>query len=197
MHLLILRQVLGEQKFLVRFLPISFLKLVIHHLSRTFFVNTCRQVNGIPIRSPQIYRTVERSCTHGSRETLVPDVRAAFILHSRNNSFPRKLFRVMNIRDCLVSRSSKFEWLKLRDTRIESRGSSRDCQLTFERYCTLLNHRLKKLTSLADSTRTWSYSLRATRNIIDVTFSKQWIHFLLSDRWPPTSTILKNKLKKI
>ena len=51
----------------------------------------------------------------------------------------------------------------------------------------------KCLTSLADSTRTWSYSLSATRNIIDVTFSKQWIHFLLSDLWPPTSTILENK----
>ena len=118
MHLLILRQVLGEQKFLVRFLPISFLKLVIHRLSRTFFVNTCRQVNGIPIRSPRIYRTVERSCTHGSCETLVNDVRAAFILHSRNKSFPRKLFRVMNIRDCLVSRSSILE---TRSSRLEIR----------------------------------------------------------------------------
>ena len=131
MHLLILRQVLGEQKFLVRFLPISFLKLVIHRLSRTFFVNTCRQVNGIPIRSPRIYRTVERSCTHGGRETLVHDVRAAFILHSRNKSFPRKLFRVMNIRDCLVSRSSRLETpdsiLETRyssDSNFETRGSS-------------------------------------------------------------------------
>lgn len=25
---------------------------------------------------------------------------------------------------------------------------------------------------------------------MEVTFSKQWIHFLLSDLWPPTSTIL-------
>ena len=142
MHLLNLRQVLGEQKFLVRFLPISFLKLVIHRLSQTFFVNTCRQVNGIPIRSPRIYRTVERSCTHGSRETLVHDVRAAFILRSRNKSFPQKLFRVMNIRDCLVSRSSRLETrdsiLETRnssDSNFETRGSSRDCQLTFERYC--------------------------------------------------------------
>ena len=46
------------------------------------------------------------------------------------------------------------------------------------------------LTSLSDSTSTWSYSLRATRNIIEVTFSKQWIHFRRSDLWPPTSTIL-------
>ncbi len=52
------------------------------------------------------------------------------------------------------------------------------------------------LTSLSDSTRTWSYSLRATRNMMDVTFSKQWIHFLRSDLWPPTSTILKDKESK-
>lgn len=25
---------------------------------------------------------------------------------------------------------------------------------------------------------------------MEVTFSKQWIHFLRSERWPPTSTIL-------
>ena len=31
--------------------------------------------------------------------------------------------------------------------------------------------------------------------MIDVTFSKQWIHFLRSDRWPPTSTILKIELE--
>lgn len=48
-------------------------------------------------------------------------------------------------------------------------------------------------TSLSDSTRTWSYSLKATRNMMDVTFSKQWIHFLRSDRCPPTSTILRRK----
>lgn len=47
------------------------------------------------------------------------------------------------------------------------------------------------VTSLSDSTRTWSYSLRATKNMMDVTFSKQWIHFLRSDLCPPTSTILK------
>ena len=75
--------------------------------------------------SPRIYRTVERSCTCGGHETLVHDVRTAFILHSRNKLFPQKLFRVMNIRDCLVSRS----------LRLETRGSSRDCQLTFEQYC--------------------------------------------------------------
>ena len=47
------------------------------------------------------------------------------------------------------------------------------------------------LTSLSDSTSTWSYSLKATKNMMDVTFSKQWIHFRRSDRCPPTSTILK------
>ena len=53
------------------------------------------------------------------------------------------------------------------------------------------------LTSLSDSTNTWSYSLKATRNMMDVTFSKQWIHFLRSDLWPPTSTILKQRLKDL
>jgi hypothetical protein len=38
---------------------------------------------------------------------------------------------------------------------------------------------------------TWSYSDMATQNIIAVTSSKQWIHFFLSDRWPPTSNNLK------
>lgn len=51
------------------------------------------------------------------------------------------------------------------------------------------------LTSLSDSNKIWSYSLKATKKIIDVTFSKQWIHFLRSDRWPPTSTILQKKQK--
>ena len=36
----------------------------------------------------------------------------------------------------LDSRVSKLERLDLRDARMEFRGSSRDCQLTFERYCT-------------------------------------------------------------
>ena len=35
----------------------------------------------------------------------------------------------------LDSRVSKLERLDLRDARIEFRESSRDCQLTFERYC--------------------------------------------------------------
>lgn len=50
--------------------------------------------------------------------------------------------------------------------------------------------KIMSLTSLSDSTRNWSYSLSAARNMMEVTFSKQWIHFLLSDLWPPTSTIL-------
>lgn len=31
---------------------------------------------------------------------------------------------------------------------------------------------------------------------MDVTFSKQWIHFLRSDRCPPTSTILNTMLSR-
>lgn len=60
--------------------------------------------------------------------------------------------------------------------------------------------RLKRLTSLSDSNKIWSYSERATKNIIEVTFSKQWIHFRLSDLCPPTSTILgwsKREEKKV
>ena len=36
-----------------------------------------------------------------------------------------------------------------------------------------------------------SYSLIATMKMMAVTPSKQWIHFLRSDRWPPTSNILQ------
>ena len=46
------------------------------------------------------------------------------------------------------------------------------------------------LTSLSDSNRIWSYSERATKKMMEVTFSKQWIHFRRSDLCPPTSTIL-------
>ena len=46
------------------------------------------------------------------------------------------------------------------------------------------------ITSLSDSNRIWSYSDNATKKMIEVTFSKQWIHFRRSERWPPTSTIL-------
>ena len=50
-------------------------------------------------------------------------------------------------------------------------------------------------TSLSDSKRIWSYSDKATKKMIDVTFSKQWIHFLRSDLWPPTSTILQKGVR--
>ncbi|TNN30197.1 hypothetical protein EYF80_059651 [Liparis tanakae] len=52
---------------------------------------------------------------------------------------------------------------------------------------------LRPLTSPTDSASCWSYSLIATRNMMEVTPSKQWSHFLLSDRWPPTSTILQGE----
>lgn len=54
------------------------------------------------------------------------------------------------------------------------------------------NFTSENLTSFSDSNKIWSYSLKATRNMMEVTFSKQWIHFLLSDLCPPTSTILQN-----
>ena len=65
-----------------------------------------------------------------------------------NRKFSHK-FEFMNIPELLISRLSildsqfstldsrvsKLERLDLRDARIEFRESSRDCQLTFERYC--------------------------------------------------------------
>ena len=50
---------------------------------------------------------------------------------------------------------------------------------------------ITELTVVSSSCRTWSYSLIATQNMIAVTSSKQWIHFLRSDLWPPTSNNLK------
>ena len=34
---------------------------------------------------------------------------------------------------------------------------------------------------LWDTNRTWTYSVRAPRNMMGVTFSKEWIHIPLSD----------------
>ncbi|KAG7282590.1 hypothetical protein CRUP_018709 [Coryphaenoides rupestris] len=39
--------------------------------------------------------------------------------------------------------------------------------------------------------------LSSTQKMMAVTPSKQWIHFFLSDRWPPTSTILKVSSLKV
>lgn len=47
------------------------------------------------------------------------------------------------------------------------------------------------LTVVSSSCNTWSYSDIATQKIIAVTSSKQWIHFLRSDLWPPTSNSLQ------
>lgn len=47
-------------------------------------------------------------------------------------------------------------------------------------------------TTSSSSTSTMSYALRAAMKMIQVTPSKQWIHFFLSERWPPTSNILQN-----
>lgn len=45
-------------------------------------------------------------------------------------------------------------------------------------------------TTSSSSTRTISKALKAPMKMIQVTPSKQWIHFFLSDLWPPTSNIL-------
>lgn len=49
------------------------------------------------------------------------------------------------------------------------------------------------LTVVSSSCSTWSYPLSATQKIMAVTSSKQWIHFFLSDLWPPTSKSLMDK----
>lgn len=50
------------------------------------------------------------------------------------------------------------------------------------------------LTWLLSSNNVWSYSLNATQKMMEVTFSKQWIHFFRSLRWPPTSNMLQELL---
>ena len=52
---------------------------------------------------------------------------------------------------------------------------------------------LKRLTVVSSSCKTWSYSDIATQKMMAVTSSKQWIHFLRSERWPPTSNSLETK----
>jgi len=47
-------------------------------------------------------------------------------------------------------------------------------------------------TVVSSSCNTWSYSLIPTQKMIAVTSSKQWIHFLRSDLWPPTSNNLQH-----
>lgn len=57
--------------------------------------------------------------------------------------------------------------------------------------------RFSPLTISSSSARTRSYALSATQKMMAVTPSKQWIHFFLSERWPPTSNILQSrKIKK-
>ena len=53
---------------------------------------------------------------------------------------------------------------------------------------TSLCHNSLTISSSSASMR--SYADRDTQNTMAVTPSKQWIHFLRSDLWPPTSNIL-------
>ena len=64
--------------------------------------------------------------------------------------------------------------------------------------CNLLQPRLlnAKLTVCWSSRRTWSYSDMATQNIMAVTFSKQWIHFLRSERCPTSICELGNYIQQ-
>lgn len=49
----------------------------------------------------------------------------------------------------------------------------------------------RQRTTSSSSTSTMSKALRAAMKMMQVTPSKQWIHFFLSDLWPPTSNILR------
>lgn len=62
-------------------------------------------------------------------------------------------------------------------------------EFTSSRVCRLALCR-PQLTTSSSSTSTMSYALRAPQKMMQVTPSKQWIHFFLSDLWPPTSNIL-------
>ena len=64
--------------------------------------------------------------------------------------------------------------------------------------CNLLQPRLlnAKLTVFWCSGRNWSYSDMATQNIMAVTYSKQWIHFLRSERCPTSICELANLFNK-
>ena len=65
---------------------------------------------------------------------------------------------------------------------------SNNTKLSIIRFCCVRRQRpdmeysMGSPTCELSSSSTWSYSLRATQKMIDVTFSKQWIHFLRSLR---------------
>lgn len=67
------------------------------------------------------------------------------------------------------------------------------CQQTNPFNVILCVHTDASLTVVSSSCSTWSYPLRATQKMMAVTSSKQWIHFLRSERCPPTSNNLVNK----
>lgn len=70
----------------------------------------------------------------------------------------------------------------------EKQGEFTGCRV----FLLMLNNQEVKsrLTTSSSSTSTMSYALRAPQKMMQVTPSKQWIHFFLSDLWPPTSNIL-------
>lgn len=75
----------------------------------------------------------------------------------------------------------------------EERGESlADCLFRLHLYD---QAEASQLTTSSSSTSTMSYALRAPQKMMQVTPSKQWIHFFLSDLWPPTSNILSTTQK--
>ena len=80
------------------------------------------------------------SCDNDRRKTLVLYRRCeqySIILSLRNKSFPRNPFEFLHIRESLVSRDLILDTRDSILERFKHRGSSFECQLTFERYCML------------------------------------------------------------
>ena len=80
----------------------------------------------------QLKIALQSYCLSSRDESLI-------LAQIRVHEYSKPLISRLSILDSrfstLDSRVSKLERLDLRDARIEFRESSRDCQLTFERYC--------------------------------------------------------------
>ena len=84
------------------------------------------------------------SCENDRGTLGVSSIVQCIILPPRNKSLPRNPFEFLHIRESLVSRTSRLDPRDsrldprtFRASRLEDRVSSFECQLTFERYCTL------------------------------------------------------------
>lgn len=97
----------------------------------------------------------------------------------------------------MISRTTDYWWQIQRgpdSPTFDSRGKS----IRQQKLKRLFFFRSPSILTWPDASRSsWSYSLNATQKMMDVTDSKQWIHFLRSDLCPPTSNILYGTKSKI